>query len=160
MISSLTRLVRPRIAFSVLIGCSALTPPPAAAASSCAPATGQKDIVATIKEMFAALRTDDQQRFQQIIAPSFYAYDGGARLTGPALAELIKNGHASGKRWEWSVAEPDAHVACNLAWIAYVDKGSVEDANGRVPLTWLESAVLEYSGARWRILFLHSTRAP
>jgi hypothetical protein len=35
----------------------------------------------------------------------------------------------------------------------------VEDANGRVSLTWLESAALEYSGASWRVLFLHSTRA-
>jgi hypothetical protein len=95
----------------------------------------EKDIVATMKEMFTALRSDDQQQLQQTIAPSFYAYDGGARFTGPALAELIKNGHAKGKRWEWSVEDPDTHVARNLVWIAYVDKGSVEDANGRVSLT-------------------------
>jgi hypothetical protein len=111
-----------------------------------------------MKEMFTALRVDDQQHLQQVIAPDFYAYDGGARFTGPALAGLIKNGHENGKRWEWNIAEPDTHVACNLAWIAYTNQGSVQDAQGRVPITWLESAVLEYSSGRWRIRFLHSTR--
>jgi hypothetical protein len=112
-----------------------------------------------MQDMFAALRADDLKRFQEIAAPNFYAYDGGARFTGPALVDLVKSAHASGKQYEWSVTEAEVHVACNLAWITYVNQGSVEDASGRQAVTWLESAVLEYANARWRIRFIHSTRA-
>jgi hypothetical protein len=110
--------------------------------------------------LLAALRTDNQDLLQQITTPDFYAYEGGMRFSGPALMGLIKKGHENGTRWVWSVTEPDVHVACNLAWIAYVNRGSVEDASGRQDQTWMESGALEYSGARWRIQFLHSTRAP
>jgi hypothetical protein len=131
-----------------------------AAASACAPvATAKTDIVGVMDDMITAFRTDNQERFQQVTAPDFYAYDGGMRFTGPALLDLIKQGHASGKRWMWSVTVPEVHVTCNLAWITYVNQGSVEDTSGRQALTWLESAILEYSNTRWRIRFLHSTRA-
>jgi hypothetical protein len=144
----------------MLMVCGYLLPQAAAAASPCAPtATAKTDIVAVMEDMFAAFRTDNQQRFQQVSAPDFYAYDGGMRFTGPTLVDLIKNAHASGKRFEWSITDPEVHVACNLAWITYVNQGSVEDTSGRQAVTWLESAILEYSNARWRIQFLHSTRA-
>jgi hypothetical protein len=144
----------------MLMVCGNLLPQAAAAAFPCPPtATAKTDIVAVMEDMFAAFRTDDQQRFQQISTPDFYAYDGGMRFTGPTLVDLIKNAHASGKRWQWSITDPEVHVACNLAWITYVNQGSVEDTSGRQALTWLESAILEYSNARWHIRFLHSTRA-
>jgi hypothetical protein len=109
--------------------------------------------------MFAAMRADDLKRFQEITAPNFYAYDAGIRFTGPALMDFIKSAHASGKRYDWSVTQPEVHVACNLALITYVNQGYVEDGSGRQAVTWLESAVLEYASARWRIRFIHSTRA-
>jgi len=160
MRSSTTQTARPGIALGMLMVCGYLLPQAAAAASPCAPtATAKTDIVAVMEDMFAAFRTDNQQRFQQVSAPDFYAYDGGMRFTGPTLVDLIKNAHASGKRFEWSITDPEVHVACNLAWITYVNQGSVEDTSGRQAVTWLESAILEYSNARWRIQFLHSTRA-
>jgi hypothetical protein len=48
----------------------------------------------------------------------------------------------------------------DLAWITYVNRGSVGDAAGVTPVTWLESAVLRHDGRRWRIRFFHSTRVP
>ena len=137
-------------------------PQAASATSRCAPpATAQSDVVEVMRSMFAVMRVDDLKRFQEIATPDFYAYDGGVRFAGPAsLVDLIKKLHASGKRYEWSVTQPEVHVACNVAWITYVNQGSVEDASGRQPVTWLESAVLEYANARWRIRFIHSTRAP
>jgi hypothetical protein len=161
MPSSLVRTLRLGSAVGVLIVCGSLPSQAGAAASACAPAaTAQTDIVAVMEDMFAALRSDNKERLQQITSPDFYAYDGGMRFTGPAMIDFIKQGHASGKRWEWSVTNPEVHVACNLAWITYVDQGSVEDSSGRQALTWLESAILEYSNARWHIRFVHSTRAP
>jgi len=143
---------------SLLLFCQ--MPQTVQASTTCAsPSTAQKQIVGTIQDMFTALRTDDLQSFQTLVAPDFYAYDGGMRFSAPALADLIKKAHASGKRWEWSVTNADTHVECDLAWITYVNQGSVEDATGRQATAWLESAVLRYSDARWHILFLHSTRA-
>ena len=140
---------------------SATLPEQAVAASKCAPAgTAQKDIVAVMQDMFAALRAHDLQRFQQITTPDFYVYDAGMRFDGPALVELIDKAQASGKHYEWSVTNPEVHVACNLAWITYVNQGAVEDSSGRQAVTWLESGILEYADERWRIRFAHSTRAP
>jgi hypothetical protein len=145
----------------MLLVCADLVPQAAVAASGCAPAEMAKaDVLGVINNLFAAFRTDSQDVIQQITTPDFYAYDGGMRFSAQAMFEFIKNGHASGKRWEWSVTEPDVHVACNVAWIAYVNRGFVEDSSGRQDMTWIESAILEYSAARWRIRFIHSTRAP
>lgn len=156
----MTLAIRPGIALGVLMICGNLLPQAAAAAPACAPtATAKAEIVGVMEGVFAAFRADDWQRFQQISATDFYAYDGGARFTGPALMDLIKHAHAGGKRWEWSITDPEVHVACNLAWITYVNRGSVQDTSRRQALTWLESAILEYANARWRIRFLHSTRA-
>jgi len=148
------------IALLLMLVGAGLLPRAAAGASPCASArTAKTDIVKVMEDMFTAFRTDNEQGFEKISTPDFYAYDAGMRFTGPTLLDLIKNGHASGKRWEWSVTDPEVHVACNLAWITYVNQGSVEDPAGRQNLVWLESAILDYSNAHWRIRFLHSTRA-
>jgi ketosteroid isomerase-like protein len=157
-----SRSLRAVIAVGMLIVFGNSLPQTASAASRCAPAaTAEADVVRVMQNMFAAMREDDLKRFQELATPDLYAYDGGKRFNGPAsLVDLIKSLHASGKKYEWNVTEPEVHVACNLAWITYVNQGSVEDASGRQPVTWLESAVLEYANARWRIRFIHSTRAP
>jgi ketosteroid isomerase-like protein len=71
---------------------------------------------------------------------------------------LIKALHAEGKRFEWNVTEPDVHITGNMAWIAYVNKGSITDASGTVNQNWLESAFLQKQAGIWKIVFMHSTR--
>jgi hypothetical protein len=111
--------------------------------------------------MYAALSVDDGARLAEtVFAPGFYAFDGGRRFSGPELAALIAAAHKAGKAYVWTVQEPDVRFACDHAWIAYVNRGSVTDASGATPVTWLESAVLRHDGTRWRIEFFHSTRAP
>ncbi|HTF71962.1 MAG TPA: hypothetical protein VK638_55775 [Edaphobacter sp.] len=73
---------------------------------------------------------------------------------------LIKAQHAAGKRYEWNVTEPDVHISGKTAWIAYVNKGSINDASGTVNQNWLESAFLEKQAGLWKIVFMHSTRVP
>jgi ketosteroid isomerase-like protein len=162
MTSPPSRSVRTAIAVGTLIVLGNTLPQASRAASRCAPAaTAQSDVVEVMRSFFADMRVEDLKSFLEIATPDLYAYDNGVRFTGPAsLVDLIKKLHASGKRYEWSVTQPEVHVACNVAWITYVNQGSVEDASGRQPLTWLESAVLEYADARWRIHFIHSTRTP
>jgi hypothetical protein len=88
----------------------------------------QTQIVDTVNTMFAALRTDDAAKLNSIIASDFYMFDGGARFNGESIMALIKAQQAAGKRYEWSVTEPDVHISGDTAWIAYVDRGSITDA--------------------------------
>jgi hypothetical protein len=142
-----------------LVGAAAALAASPALAATCAPKGSEAAVVETARDLFAAAKTDDEARFRALITPDFYAYDGGKRLDGMALFELIKTAHAAGKRYEWSVDQPDVRLACDWAFLAYVNHGWVEDDKGRTTLTWLESDVLHYQAGHWRITFLHSTRA-
>jgi ketosteroid isomerase-like protein len=73
---------------------------------------------------------------------------------------LIKALHAKGMRFEWNVTEPDVHISGKMAWIAYVNKGSITNASGTVSQNWLESAFLQKQAGSWKIVFMHSTRVP
>jgi hypothetical protein len=120
----------------------------------------EQQIVATVSTVFDAARTDDVAKFDSVIAPGFYIFDGGTRFDGNAVMNLIKSLHAAGKQYEWSVTEPDVHINGDSAWIAYVNKGSITDASGTKPQNWLESGFLEKRAGSWKILFMHSTRVP
>src|SRR6267143_3687314 len=120
----------------------------------------QRQIVDTMSAIFAAARTDDVAKFDSVIASDFYIFDGGARFNGDTIMAFIKAQHAAGKRYEWNVTEPDVHIIGNIAWIAYVNKGSITDASGTVSQKWLESAFLQKQGGIWKIVFMHSTRVP
>jgi ketosteroid isomerase-like protein len=120
----------------------------------------QTQIVNTVSVIFAAARTDDVARFNSVIAPNFYIYDGGVRFNGDTVMAMIKAQHAAGKRYEWNVTEPDVHISGNTAWIAYVNQGSITDASGTASQKWLESAFLQKQAGTWKILFMHSTRVP
>ena len=134
-------------------------------AQSCTstPADQAKDqaaILDTMQTFFAAAASDDLAKFHSIVTANFSAFDGGKRFDGDALMDLIKTAHAAGKVYVWSVTEPEIHIECNTAWIAYVDRGSIQDASGKKDLTWLESGIFEKQNGTWRIRFLHSTRVP
>lgn len=120
----------------------------------------QEKIVSTLGTIFTAALTDDFAKFDSVIAPGFYMYDGGARFNGDSILNLIKAQHAAGKRYEWNITEPDVHVDGDTAWIAYVNKGKISDASGTVDQRWLESAVLQRQKGEWKIVFMHSTRVP
>jgi ketosteroid isomerase-like protein len=119
----------------------------------------QRQIVETMKTVFAALRTDNVVQFNSVTAPDFYIFDGGVRFNGESLLALVGQLHAAGKRYEWSVTEPDVHISGNSAWIAYINRGSITDSSGTVEQQWLESAFLEKHEGTWKIVFMHSTRA-
>jgi hypothetical protein len=73
---------------------------------------------------------------------------------------LIKNLHAAGKHYEWHVTEPDIHIEGSIAWIAYVNKGSITTGSVTSDQQWLESAFLQRQSGNWKIVFIHSTRVP
>ena len=124
------------------------------------PVSGQEQIVRAVNTVFAAIRTEDSQELNSVVTPDFYIFDGGVRLTADSLMTHMKALFAAGKRYEWSVTEPDVHVTGNTAWIAYINKGSIGDAAGSASQEWLESAFLEKQAGIWKIAFIHSTRVP
>ncbi len=120
----------------------------------------QQAVTETIRTMYAAASTDDLAKFHSVTTPSFTAFDLGQRFDGDALMTMVKSAHTAGKVIVWTVTQPDVHINCNTAWIAYTNRGSLTDASGTVPLTWLESAFLQKDAGTWKIVFFHSTRVP
>ena len=119
----------------------------------------QTEVAETMRAMFAAAAADDATTFRAVTTPDFYSFDAGERFTRDALLALIKEARASGKTYVWNVTDPEVYIQGNLAWITYVNRGSVTDASGTKNVTWLESAVLQRENGTWRVRFFHSTRA-
>ena len=128
-----------------------------ASAQNCATkATDKADVATTIRAMYAAAVVDDLAKFNALIVPGFYMYDGGKRFDGDEIMQLIKSAHAQGTVYVWTVNDPDVHVSCNEAWIAYVNRGSVKmGAAAPISVEWLESAVLQREKDGWKIAFFH-----
>ena len=124
------------------------------------PATDQVQVTEVVSSFFAALAAEDFAKFRALIAPDFYAFEAGGRITGDALIDLMKKAHAAGKIYVWTVNEPEVHIEGDFAWITYVNRGSIKDASGTKEVSWLESAVLGKEKGGWRIQFFHSTRVP
>jgi hypothetical protein len=151
-----------RIAPVAILLIAAILPASASAASSACAGTSadQAQVADAMRTMYAAATTDDLDKFHTVAAPDFYAFDGGRRYDGDALMKMVKSFHDSGKIFVWTVTQPHVESDCHLAWIAYINRGSMKDASGTKELSWLESAVLEKQAGTWRIRFFHSTRMP
>jgi hypothetical protein len=147
----------------IVASCSHPRPPRTAvvASDACAPrADAEAQVVKRVVEMYAALAADDVTRFRAVVAPGFYAFDGGERYDGDALANMTATAHAAGKRFEWTVTDPVVRIDCSTALITYTNVGSMGDATSMQPRSWLESATLRYTDGTWRLAFFHSTRVP
>jgi ketosteroid isomerase-like protein len=120
----------------------------------------QAQVIEVVRSMFVAATNDDLAKFHSVVARDLYAFDGGKRFDGDALMELIKTAHAAGKVYVWNVTEPEVHIEGDIAWITYVNRGSIQDASGTKSMNWLESAVLRKEQGNWRVQFSHSTRVP
>ena len=139
-----------------------LTSTNGAAASDQSTATTNDEVQVTdaVRSIFAALSAEDIPKLRAIMAPDFYAFEAGGRITADALIDLMKKAHAAGNVYVWTVNEPEVHISGDMAWITYVNRGSIKDTSGTKGVTWLESAVLQKEMGIWRIHFFHSTRAP
>jgi hypothetical protein len=133
-------------------------------AESCKTTEADKTAVAdTLRTMYAAASVDDLTKLHTVVAPTFYAFDGGERYGSiDALMKVVKTMQDRGVKFVWNVKEPEVIVHCNEAWITYVNDGSMQmpDSAMPVPTKWLESAVLEKQGGSWKLVFFHSTRVP
>jgi ketosteroid isomerase-like protein len=133
-----------------------------AAEQAPSPAAGSDEarIIEVMRTFYVSATNDDLDKFHGVVTRDFYSYDGGARFTGDELMALIKKAHAAGKVFVWNVTKPEVRMHGDVAWITYVNEGSVKDASGTKNVTWLESAFLRKEKDGWRIEFFHSTRVP
>ena len=132
----------------------------AAPDQSTASTNDEIQVTEAVRSMFAALSAENIPKLRAVIAPDFYAFEAGGRITGDALIDLIKKAHGAGKVYAWTVNEPEVHIDGSMAWVTYINRGSIKDASGTKNVSWLESAVLRKEKDSWRILFFHSTRVP
>jgi hypothetical protein len=132
-----------------------------AATPACKTSAAQvEQIKATVDALFDALGKDDDKALDHLLAPSFYAFEGGVRFTGGDLRALIKGQHAKGVVYRWAPQGIDARVCQDVAWAAWENHGAVGPAGDMKPVTWLESAGLHREPGGWVIDFLQATRAP
>jgi len=124
------------------------------------PPSDEETVVQALRQMYVALTNEDTALLRAVTTSDFYSFDGGKRLTGDELMALIKSLHSTGKTYVWTVPETTVRVEGKVAWITYVNRGSVQDAAGKKDVSWLESAVLLKEAGTWRIQFFHSTRVP
>lgn len=155
----MTERHKPKFAAVVLVivatAASTAAPPPAGT-----PSTDEARIQGAVVSMYDAFTRDDRTKFDSVAAPDFYSFDGGKRYTGTELMALIASLHAAGNVYVWQVTEPEVHIDGNMAWITWVNRGSIRNASGTRDVSWLESAILRKGGDGWRIRFFHSTRVP
>ena len=120
---------------------------------SSSPTDDKAQVTEAVRNMFAALSTEDIPKLRAVIDADFYAFEAGGRITGDALIDLIKKAHAAGKVYVWTVNEPEVHIEGNMAWVTYINRGSIKDASETKNVSWLESAVLRKEKNNWRIQF-------
>ena len=148
-----TRLIATALLLTSTIGA-------AASDRSTASTNDEVQVTEAVRSMFAALSAEDIPKLHAAIAPDFYAFEAGGRITGDALIDLMKKAHAAGKVYVWTVNEPEVHIDGSMAWVTYINRGSIKDASETKNVSWLESAVLRKEKDNWRIQFFHSTRVP
>lgn len=130
-----------------------------ALAAPCAGPGDKPAVAGAVQGFFDALGTGDAQGFAETTTRDFYAYDVGKRFSEAELVDLIATLKAKSAVPRWSLGPIDVHLGCDTAWAAWINRGEVGPTSARVPMVWLESANLRRVDGRWRVEFLHSTRA-
>ncbi|HMA51962.1 MAG TPA: hypothetical protein VKP60_19525 [Magnetospirillaceae bacterium] len=141
-----------------LVAAALLFLPIASFAADCAPPGGEKQVAIRLQGLFDAMAVDDAKGWNQIVDPSFYAFDANRRLDGNALFELLKAAHGAGVKIVWRLDEIDVHIDCSTAWFSLMNRGSVGDTNGSQPISWQESGIFNYVQGQWKLRFFHSNR--
>ena len=122
-------------------------------------ANDEDRVTGAVRTLFSALAKDDVDLYRSVTTTDMDAFDLGHHLTRDQVAEFIQSVHAQGQVYEWNVTEPKVHIAGDDAWMTYINRGSLKDANGLQSKTWLESAVLRRESGAWKVRFLHSTES-
>jgi hypothetical protein len=119
------------------------------------------EVADVIRRLLAAMSKLDRSTFRSLVTPGFYCFDIGKRYDADGLMEMFGTAQHDGKKFVWSVTEPDVHIHVDCAWISYINVGSIQTSADTypTPTSWLESAFLQHSNEGWKVAFFHSVRA-
>jgi uncharacterized protein DUF4440 len=147
--------LRIRLFAAVLLASAAFSQ--AALAGACAPQGA--DPAEAVRQLYAAVNRGDSASAAHLLAPGFYAFDHGQRMSGAELTAQVDEIRRSRPPYTWTVEYVDAHVACAMAWVSYTNR-HVPTPGATVPLkAYLESVVLVWLDGGWKLQFFHSTPA-
>src|SRR5215472_16887509 len=59
--------------------------------------TQEQEVINTVSTAFAAAAADDTAKFDSVVAPGIYIFDGGIRFNGDTIMAFIKAQHTAGK---------------------------------------------------------------
>jgi len=120
-----------------------------------------QDMIATIKQIFAALGDNDHARLSELLCEDFHAFENGVPVAGRELLDLMSKYHREGRRYRWSIDSPQVESQGNLGVLVYLNNGSIMESatSDPIPMSWLETAVLRRQPSGWLLAFLHSTRS-
>jgi ketosteroid isomerase-like protein len=136
-----------------IVSVTALLLPIWVQADSKVDADDHTEVIRTVRSFFNALERANDAEFASTVTPDFYSFEGGTRFSEQQLLQFIKAQHSAGRSYKWSLQGADVQVSGDVAWIAYLNKGSISDSSGAKDQEWLESAFLKREGTAWRIAF-------
>ena len=105
---------------------------------------------------------NDQPGLAELLCDDFHAFENGVPMARSELLALIDATHAAGKRYRWSVKEPQVEAQGDFGAVVYRNEGFISETPDAepAPASWLETVLLRRVRTGWRVAFLHSTRTP
>src|SRR3546814_9946917 len=74
-------------------------------------------VVEAVRTMFASMAIGDMDRYREVTAPDFYAFDMGKRMTSDELLAFVRSARESGMSFNWRVTEPQVRLDGRMAGI-------------------------------------------
>ena len=154
----MAHFLRP-LAASAVLALAALAASGAARAGECRLSnSGAEDMV---RRMYQSISLNNADDLAAALTPDFFIFADGKRHTGAELVERMKAAGDQGKTFLFDLVEPESHLACDTVWITYENRIQITDKSGKhEDANALESAVVVWTDAGWKVRFLHSTEVP
>jgi ketosteroid isomerase-like protein len=115
--------------------------------------TGCEPFVA-VQRFFAALSVRDAAAISATVTPDFLLLERGETWDCRKLIDAVQGDYQ--RRNFFALIESEEFD--QRAWVAYWNRAVIERPDGDTSaIVWLESAILQRTGAGWRVRMLHST---
>jgi len=107
-----------------------------------------------VQRLFAALSVKDAAAISAAVTPDFLLLERGETWDCRKLIDAVQGDYR--RRNFFALIE--AEEFDQRAWVAYWNRAVIERPDaGTSTIAWLESAILQRTGAGWRVRMLHST---
>ena len=112
----------------------------------------------TLESLFAALKGEDRAAVERLTTTDFRAFERGRILDRDGFFGLVQQAHRQGLHLQWSVTDERVALACEVAVMNYVNKGSINGPGSSQDMSWLEVAAFRRTPTGWKVNFVESQR--